>query len=82
LPDDQFSRENGVLVRNGRMFPLMIDPQLQGNRWIREMEKENKDKFSILDPQSDNYIKTIEICIANGNIVLLQNLDEEIDSSL
>lgn len=39
LPDDQFSKENGVLVRKGRMFPLLIDPQLQGNRWIREMEK-------------------------------------------
>ena len=82
LPDDQFSKENGVLVRKGRMFPLLIDPQLQGNRWIREMEKENKDKFVILDPQTDNYIKTIEISVANGNTVLLQNLDEEIDSSL
>lgn len=59
LPDDQFSKENGVLVRKGRMFPLMIDPQLQGNKWIREMEKENKDKFVILDPQTDNYMKTI-----------------------
>jgi len=82
LPDDQFSKENGVLVRKGRMFPLMIDPQLQGNRWIREMEKESKDKFVILDPQTDNYMKTIEMSVANGNVVLLQNLEEEIDSSL
>ena len=82
LPDDQFSKENGVLVRKGRMFPLMIDPQMQGNRWIRDMEKENKDKFIILDPQTDNYMKTIELSVANGNVVLLQNLDEEIDSSL
>ena len=56
--------------------PLLIDPQLQGNRWIREMEKENKDRFVILDPLTDNYIKTIEMSVANGNIVLLQNLDE------
>lgn len=76
LPDDQFSKENGVLVRKGRMYPLMIDPQLQGNRWIREMEKENKDKFIILDPQTDNFIKIIETCVANGHIVLLQNLEE------
>ncbi len=82
LPDDQFSKENGVLVRKGRMFPLMIDPQLQGNKWIREMQKENKDKFVILDPQTENYMKAIEMSIANGNIVLLQNLEEEIDSSL
>lgn len=76
LPDDQFSKENGVLVRKGRMYPLMIDPQLQGNRWIREMEKENKDKFVIIDPQTENFIKVIENCVANGNVVLLQNLEE------
>lgn len=37
LPDDQFSKENGVLVKKGRMFPLLIDPQLQGNKWIKDM---------------------------------------------
>ena len=53
LPDDQFSRENGVLVRKGRMFPLLIDPQLQGNKWLKEMEREqNKDKLIIIDPQT------------------------------
>lgn len=26
LPDDQFSKENGVLVVKGRRWPLMIDP--------------------------------------------------------
>jgi len=26
LPDDQFSKENGVLVTKGRRWPLMIDP--------------------------------------------------------
>lgn len=57
------------------MFPLMIDPQMQGNRWIRDMQKELKDKFIILDPQTENYMKTIEMSVANGNVVLLQNLD-------
>jgi len=64
------------------MFPLLIDPQLQGNKWIREMEKENKDRFVILDQQTENFMKTIELSIANGNIVLLQNLEEELDSAL
>jgi len=27
-------------------------------------------------------MKTIEMSVANGNVVLLQNLEEEIDSSL
>lgn len=43
LPDDQFSRENGVLTRKGWMYPLLIDPQLQGNKWLRELEREGRD---------------------------------------
>lgn len=27
LPDDQFSKENAVLVTKSNRFPLMIDPQ-------------------------------------------------------
>jgi dynein heavy chain len=27
LPDDNFSKDNGVLVTKGRRYPLMIDPQ-------------------------------------------------------
>ena len=38
LPDDSLSIENGILVTRGRRWPLMIDPQSQANRWIRNLE--------------------------------------------
>ena len=38
LPADAFSTENGVIVTRGTRWPLMIDPQEQANRWIRNME--------------------------------------------
>lgn len=37
LPADDFSCENGLLTTMGRRWPLMIDPQGQANRWLRNM---------------------------------------------
>lgn len=84
LPDDQFSRENGVLTQKGWMYPLLIDPQLQGNKWLRELEKEGKDPkmLEILTPQTENYLYKIELAIANGKVVILQNIEEEIDGQV
>ena len=39
LPTDSFSTDNGIIVFNARRWPLMIDPQGQANRWVRNMEK-------------------------------------------
>lgn len=65
------------------MFPLLIDPQLQGNKWIKDMEKENgKDKLVIIDPQTDNYTTLITKAANTGQCVIFQNLEEEIDVAL
>ena len=38
LPADRVSSENGAIVCNSSRWPLMIDPQLQGIRWIKNKE--------------------------------------------
>ncbi|CAG2057544.1 unnamed protein product [Timema podura] len=42
LPVDSFSVDNGIIVSNARRWPLMIDPQGQANKWVKNMEQGNK----------------------------------------
>ena len=36
-----FSLDNAIIVTNSHRWPLMIDPQGQANKWIKNMEKPN-----------------------------------------
>ena len=38
LPADRISRENASIVTNCMRWPLLIDPQLQGIKWVTAME--------------------------------------------
>lgn len=80
LPTDDLSVENGLLVTRGRRWPLMIDPQGQGNRWIRNMKKDTG--LGIIKLSTPNFLRTVENCIREGNAVLLENVEEVLDPSL
>ncbi|KAJ6668326.1 hypothetical protein lerEdw1_015703 [Lerista edwardsae] len=80
LPTDIFSIDNGVIVDNARRWPLMIDPQGQANKWIKNCEKENR--LSVIKFTDSDYMRTLENCIQFGTPLLLENVGEEIDPSL
>jgi dynein heavy chain len=80
LPVDSFSIDNGIIVSNSRRWPLMIDPQGQANKWVKNMEKENK--LSVIKLSDPNYSRTLENSIQFGTPVLLENVGEELDPLL
>lgn len=41
LPSDGFSTENGIIITRGIRWPLVIDPQCQAIKWIKNMEANN-----------------------------------------
>lgn len=80
LPADDLSVENGLMVTRGRRWPLMIDPQGQANRWVRNMGKEkNITVTKLSDPM---YLRKLESCIRNGNALLIENVEEVLDPAL
>ncbi|KAG7518207.1 dynein heavy chain 12, axonemal [Solea senegalensis] len=80
LPSDSFSIDNGVIVSNSRRWPLMIDPQGQANKWVKNSEKDNN--LSIIKLTDADYMRTLENCVQFGTPLLLENVGEELDPSL
>ncbi|KAK1880668.1 Dynein heavy chain 3 axonemal [Dissostichus eleginoides] len=80
LPVDSYSTDNGIIVFNSRRWPLMIDPQGQANKWIKNMEKANK--LAVIKMSDSNYVRVLENCIQFGTPVLLENVGEELDPVL
>ncbi|GMI06146.1 hypothetical protein TrVE_jg2421 [Triparma verrucosa] len=80
LPTDAFSIDNGIVVQNARRWPLMIDPQGQANKWIRNMEKENN--LKVCKPSDPDFLRTLENSINFGSPVLMENVQEDLDPSL
>ena len=70
LPADDHSSENGMYVTRGRRWPLMIDPQEQAVRWIKQMEKKNN--IQIIKLSQSNYLRTLENAIRYGQPCLLE----------
>ncbi|XP_029381754.1 dynein heavy chain 2, axonemal [Echeneis naucrates] len=80
LPSDAFSTENGVIVTRGNRWPLMVDPQGQALKWIKNMEMNRR--LKVIDFQMPDYLRVLENAIQFGNPVLLQNIQEELDPTL
>ena len=79
LPSDAMSTENATILTNSIKWPLMIDPQLQGIKWIKN--KCGKD-MNVIRLGQKNCMETIEKCVSEGLVLLIENLPEEVDAVL
>jgi len=79
LPADRVSTENAAILCNAKRWPLIIDPQEQGIKWIKEREKEN---LVVLRLGSKGFLDNIERAISDGACVFLENIFEDVDAVL
>ncbi|XP_065087185.1 dynein axonemal heavy chain 6 [Ochlerotatus camptorhynchus] len=80
LPRDEISIENAIISTQGGRWPLMIDPQEQANRWVRNMEAENE--LRIIKLTDANMMRILEICIRQGTPMLIEDVQETLDPVL
>ncbi|XP_064623162.1 dynein beta chain, ciliary-like [Lineus longissimus] len=79
LPSDRMSTENATILTNAERWPLMIDPQLQGVKWIKT--KYGAD-LRVVRIGQKGYLDAIERAVAAGDVVLIENMEEYLDPVL
>lgn len=80
LPADSLSISNGIIATSSKRWPLIIDPQSQGNKWMKNMEKANNHK--VIKLSNPKFLNIIDTSIRMGFPVLLENVEERLDPSL
>jgi dynein heavy chain len=80
LPTDPVSVNNGILVDKCRRWPLMIDPQMQANQWLRKKEENNA--VMITTMRDPNLLRVLENCIRLGKPLILEDLGEQLEPAL
>jgi len=74
LPNDALSIENGIIIDRSRRWPLMIDPQRQANKYIKNMGKDTETGIDVCKLSEKNFLRTLELGIQFGKWILLETL--------
>lgn len=88
LPSDDFSVENAIIMDYSERWSLMIDPQMQANKWLKKQykgsEKESSLQVQIVKPTMSSQIlaRKLEACITMGNPVIFEDAIETFDPML
>uniref|UniRef100_A0A8C4N1J5 Dynein axonemal heavy chain 11 n=1 Tax=Equus asinus asinus TaxID=83772 RepID=A0A8C4N1J5_EQUAS len=79
LPNDRMSTENATILTHCERWPLMIDPQQQGIKWIKN--KYGTD-LKVTHLGQKGFLHAIETALVFGEVILIENLEETIDPVL
>ncbi|XP_076016721.1 dynein axonemal heavy chain 11 [Genypterus blacodes] len=79
LPNDRMSIENAAILTTSERWPLIIDPQQQGIKWIRNRLGS---ELRVVQMGQKGYLDAIEKALACGETVLIENLTEKVDPVL
>jgi len=80
LPADRISLENGAIITSCKRWPLVIDPQLQGIKWLKKREADNN--LKCIQLTQPTWIKTLLGAIQQGGTIILENVNEDLDATL
>ncbi|CAJ1459802.1 unnamed protein product, partial [Effrenium voratum] len=79
LPADRVSVENASVVTSCSRWPLLVDPQQQGARWIKQRIGE---ELMVIQLSTVKWLDKVIFSVQTGGQLLIEALAEEIDAVL
>ncbi|KAG6936845.1 dynein, axonemal, heavy chain 17, partial [Chelydra serpentina] len=79
LPSDRMSTENATILCSTERWPLIVDAQLQGVKWIKNKYGE---ALKAIRLGQRSYLDIIEQAISDGNPLLIENIGETVEPVL
>ncbi|KAI5106110.1 dynein heavy chain 11, axonemal, partial [Silurus meridionalis] len=79
LPPDRLSVENAVILTCSQRWPLLVDPQQQASKWLRNLYGPG---LRVLQHGEKGYLDVIEQALICGEVVLIENVEERLDAIL
>lgn len=81
LPNDELSKQNGIIISASSRFPMMIDPQGQAWTWITKREACGHTRW--ITNLNDKRLKdVVEDAVSSGEACLIENIENEMDPML
>ena len=80
LPTDSLSTENAIILSKSRRWALMIDPQGQANKWLKNTYKGAG--LEVIKMTEKEFLRTLVNAVRFGKPVLLESVLEELDPAL
>lgn len=82
LPADRVSIENAAVVVSCNRYPLLIDPQLQGIKWIRGREAQSTQTLSVIQLSQKYWLKKVIQAVQEGETLMIEAIGQDIDAIL
>ncbi|NWW79259.1 DYH17 protein, partial [Climacteris rufus] len=79
LPSDRTSTENAAILCSTQRWPLLVDAQLQGSKWIKNKYGED---LQIVRLGQRRYLDTIAQAVSEGQTLLIEDIGETIEPVL
>uniref|UniRef100_A0A8C3CT99 Dynein axonemal heavy chain 17 n=1 Tax=Cairina moschata TaxID=8855 RepID=A0A8C3CT99_CAIMO len=79
LPSDRTSTENATILCNTQRWPLVVDAQLQGIKWIKNKYGE---ELKAIRLGQRSYLDTIEQAVSEGHTLLIEDIGETVEPVL